>query len=262
MAKFVTLFSSSAGNCYYIGSSGRGVLIDAGRSCKQIEAAMLSNGLDMRRVQGIFITHEHSDHCQGLRVLASRYGINVYSSEGTLKALEESGKLDSRFTADVIESKISLGDMLIERFDTPHDSAESCTYRVTTADGKKAMVATDMGVMLPSIRNAISECSLAVVESNHDVNMLMTGPYPYPLKRRILSDRGHLSNAACAEELPHFVNSGVRHLILGHLSGENNTPDVAYVTSLCALKEAGMTLGEDFTLEVAPRETNGKKIIF
>ncbi|MDO5123925.1 MAG: MBL fold metallo-hydrolase [Eubacteriales bacterium] len=262
MAKFVTLFSGSSGNSYYIGSSGQGVLIDAGRSCKQIESAMLSNNLDMRSVRAIFITHEHTDHCQGLRVLASRYGINVYASEGTMKALEEGGRLDSRFTADIITSKLSVGDMLIERFDTPHDSAESCAFRVTAPDGKRSMVATDMGVMLPSIRNAIAGCDLAVVESNHDVNMLMSGPYPYPLKRRILSEYGHLSNIACAEELPDFVKSGVKRLVLGHLSGENNTPDVAYMTALCSLKEAGMVLDEDFTLEVAPRQTNGKAVIF
>lgn len=262
MAKFVTLFSSSSGNSYYIGSSGQAVLIDAGRSCKQIEQAMMSNNLDMRSVRAIFVTHEHSDHCSGLRVLASRYGITVYASGGTLDALEGDGRLDSRFTADIIESKVSLGDMLIERVDTPHDAKESCGYRVTTADGKKAIVATDMGIMLPSVRTAISECDLAVIESNHDVNMLLSGPYPYPLKRRILSDRGHLSNTACAEELPDFVRNGVRRLVLGHLSKENNTPDVAYATALCALQQAGMKQGEDFTLEVAPRETNGKAILY
>ncbi len=262
MAKFVTLYSGSSGNSYYIGSSGEGVLIDAGRSCKQIEEAMNINNLDMRKVRAIFITHEHCDHTKGLRVLASRYGITVYSSEGTMSELERGGLLDSRFTADIITSKVSLGDMLIERFNTPHDAKESCAYRVTTPDGKKAMVATDMGVMLPTVRSAISECDMALIESNHDVNMLLSGPYPYPLKRRILSDRGHLSNAACAEELPDFVRSGVKRLVLGHLSGENNTPDVAYVTSECALRMQGLRVGEDCTLEVAPKETRGKAVIF
>lgn len=262
MAKFVTLFSSSKGNSYYIGSSGQAILIDAGRSCKQIEQAMMSCGLDMRSVKAIFVTHEHTDHCSGLRVLASRYGTNVYASEGTLEGLVQNNMLCDRFSADVITSKISIGDMLIERIDTPHDSRESCAYRVTTADGKKAMVATDMGIMLPSVRKAISECTLAVVESNHDVNMLMSGPYPYPLKRRILSDRGHLSNVACAEELPELVRAGVRHLVLGHLSQDNNTPEVAFETSLCSLKQSGMKQNEDFTLTVAPVETNGKSILF
>lgn len=262
MAKFVTLFSSSKGNSYYIGSSGQAVLIDAGRSCKQIEQAMMSNNLDMRSVRAIFVTHEHSDHCSGLKVLASRYGINVYASTGTLEALMEDSRLDSRFDADVIDSKLTVGDMLIERVDTPHDARESCGYKVTTADGKKAIVATDMGIMLPSVRAAVSECDLAVVESNHDVNMLLSGPYPYPLKRRILSDKGHLSNTACAEELPDFVRAGVRRIVLGHLSQDNNTPDVAYATALCSLKQAGMKEGEDFILSVAPVETNGKSIIF
>lgn len=262
MAKFVTLFSSSKGNSYYIGSSGQGVLIDAGRSCKQIEQAMMANNLDMRTVRAIFVTHEHSDHCNGLRVLASRYGINVYASAGTLEALMEDGRLDSRFDADVIESRITLGDMLIERVDTPHDARESCGYKVTTADGRKAIVATDMGIMLPSVRTAISGCNLAVIESNHDVNMLMSGPYPYPLKRRILSDRGHLSNMACAQELPDFVRSGLTRIVLGHLSQDNNTPDVAYATALCELSGAGMKQGEDFLLSVAPVETSGKAILF
>ncbi len=222
----------------------------------------MSNGLDMRSVKAIFVTHEHTDHCQGLRVLASRYGINVYASEGTLEGLVQNNMLCDRFSADIITSKISIGDMLVERIDTPHDARESCAYRVTTADGKKSMVATDMGIMLPSVRKAISECTLAVVESNHDVNMLMSGPYPYSLKRRILSDRGHLSNIACADELPGFVRAGVRHLVLGHLSQDNNTPDVAFETALCSLKQAGMKQDEDFTLAVAPVETNGKSILF
>ncbi len=262
MAKIVPLFSSSKGNSYYIGSSGQGVLIDAGRSCKQIEQAMMNCNLDMRFVKGIFITHEHADHCSALRVLASRYGTNVYASEGTLTALMEADRLSSRFEADVIHSKISIGDMLIERIDTPHDARESCSYRVTTPDGKKAMIATDMGVMLPSVREAIAGCNAAVIESNHDISMLMSGPYPYALKRRILSDRGHLSNIACAEELPEFVRRGCTRLVLGHLSQDNNTPEVAYATALCELKQAGMKIGEDFTLEVAPVETNGKSIVF
>lgn len=262
MAKFVTLFSSSSGNSYYIGSSGQAVLIDAGRSAKQIEEAMMHNELDMRSVRAIFITHEHTDHCRGLRVLAARYGINVYASEGTLEELIKGGHIDDRFSADVIRDRLTVGDMLIERINTPHDSRESCSYRVTTADSKRAMIATDMGVMLPSVRKFLSQCDMAVIESNHDINMLMTGSYPYPLKRRILSDRGHLSNAACAEELPNLVKSGLRRVLLGHLSSENNTPRLALDTSLTALESAGLRRDEDFMLDIAPKETNGKAILY
>ncbi len=262
VAKFVTLFSSSSGNSYYIGSSGQGILVDAGRSCKQIEMAMQSNNLDLRTVRAVFITHEHSDHCQGLKVLASRYGFTVYASEGTLNELERTDKLSSRFTADVIETKITIGDMLIERHNTPHDAAESCAYSITTPDGVRATIATDMGIMLPEVREAIKKSNLAVIESNHDIDMLRCGPYPYSLKKRILSDKGHLSNKVCAEELPGLVKSGVNRIVLGHLSKENNTPLLAYNTSLEALTKEGMKLGLDFTLEVAPVETNGKAIIF
>lgn len=262
VAKLVTLFSSSSGNSYYIGSSGQGVLIDAGRSCKQIEMALQSNNIDMRSIRAVFVTHEHSDHCQGLKVLASRYGFTVYASEGTLCELERTDKLSSRFTADVIERKVSIGDMLIERHNTPHDAAESCAYSVTTPDGSRATIATDMGIMVPDVREAIKKSSLAVIESNHDIDMLRCGPYPYSLKKRILSDRGHLSNKACAEELPLLVKSGVTRIVLGHLSKENNTPALAYNTSLEALVKAGMAPGLDFTLEVAPVETNGKAVLF
>lgn len=262
MAKFVTLFSSSSGNSYYIGSSGQGVLIDAGQSCKQIELAMQSNNLDLRSVRAVLVTHEHSDHCKGLKVLASRYGFKVYASEGTLNALERADRLSTCFSCEVIESTLAVGDMLIERHDTPHDSAESCAFSVTTADGARATVATDMGIMRSSVREAIMRSTLTVIESNHDIDMLKTGSYPYALKKRILSERGHLSNKACAEELPELVKSGVNRIILGHLSKENNTPLLAYNTALEALSKAKMTLGLDFTLEVAPVKTNGKAVIF
>lgn len=193
MARAVPLFSGSKGNSYYIGSASEGVLIDAGRSCKQIENAMLANGLDMGSIGAIFITHEHTDHCSALRVLAKRYGFKVYSSLGTLNALRAGNKLDPNTDADVITDEVVIGNMRVQRIDTPHDAAESCCYRVTAPDGKSALIATDMGVMLPDVRTAAEQSDFVVLESNHDINMLKNGFYPYPLKQRILSNRGHLS---------------------------------------------------------------------
>ena len=262
MARIYPLFSSSKGNSTYIGSKTEGILIDDGVSFARLKKALDVNGLSVDAIKAIFVTHEHSDHCQGLKVLASRYGFTVYASEGTLRELERTDKLCSRFTADVIEKRISIGDMLIERTDTPHDSAESCAYSVTTPDGSRATIATDMGIMLPTVREAIKKSNLAVIESNHDIDMLRCGPYPYVLKKRILSDRGHLSNKACAEELPELVRSGVTRFVLGHLSKENNTPALAYNTSMQSLINAGMKPNVDFTLEVAPVETNGKAVLF
>lgn len=262
MAKVVPLFSGSKGNSYYIGSSGKGILIDAGRNCKQIENAMTINGLDMRNVEAIFITHEHSDHCSALKVLASRYECPVFASAGTLSALEQSGKLDKRFKSGVIENEIALNNMLIKRINTSHDAKESCCYQVTTADDKKAIIATDLGVITDEIRLAISKSDFAVIESNHDINLLKNGYYPAFLKMRILSDKGHLSNDSCSKELPQFVKSGTLRLMLGHLSRENNTPNLALTTSLKVLEDNNMKRNIDFTLELAPEETNGKAVIF
>ena len=244
MAKAVPLFSGSKGNSYFIGSAKEGVLIDAGKNCKQIEQALALNGVNIRCVRAIFITHEHTDHCAALRALAM------------------SGKLDPATDAFVIQSEIALGDMLIQRIDTPHDAAESCCYRVTAPDGKAALIATDMGVMTDGVRQAAAKSNFVVLESNHDIEMLKTGPYPYPLKRRILSDKGHLSNDACAAELVELVKGGTLRLMLGHLSEQNNTPDVALRTSVCELERAGMKFKNDFTLDIAPAVTCAKSVIF
>lgn len=262
MAKVVPLFSGSKGNSYYIGSSGQGVLIDAGRNCKQLENALSINGLDPRKINAIFITHEHSDHCSALRVFASRYEVPVFASQGTLEALEKSNRLSDRFKSEVIKDEVVIGDMKIKRINTPHDAAESCCYQVHTADDKKAIIATDIGKMTDDIRNAICKSDFSVVESNHDINMLKAGPYPVYLKRRILSDKGHLSNESCTLELPKFVSSGTMRILLGHLSRENNTPRLALTTALNQLEQCKMKQNIDFILDVAPEETRGKSVIF
>ena len=242
MAKVVPLFSGSKGNCYYIGTSAQGVLIDAGRSCKQIELAMEANGLSMKNVSALFITHEHTDHCSAVKVLS--------------RGLYPETKLE------VIESELALCDMNIRRINTPHDAAESCCYRVTASDGKSALIATDMGVMLPEVRAAAQNSDFVVLESNHDIDMLRFGEYPYPLKKRILSDRGHLSNDACAAELAEMVKSGTLRLMLGHLSEHNNTPEIAARTAVAALQKEGMKRNLDFTLDIAPGEPQVGAVIF
>lgn len=262
MAKAVPLFSGSKGNSYFIGSAGEGVLIDAGRNCKQIELAMEANGVSMLNVSALFITHEHTDHCSAVRVLAKKYKLPVYASQGTMNALINGAKLPPDADIHIIEDEAVVGNMLIKRINTPHDAAESCCYRVTTPDGKRALIATDMGYMTKQVRQAAMESDFAVIESNHDIDMLKTGPYPYVLKRRILSDRGHLSNEACAAELCELVRSGTLRLMLGHLSEQNNTPEIALRTSAAELSRAGMKLNSDFTLEVAPGNPTVKSVIF
>lgn len=262
MARTVPLFSGSKGNSYYIGTLSEGVLIDAGRTCKQIENAMDANGLKLSNVKAVFITHEHTDHCSAVRVLAKKYGFEVYASLGTLNALEQGKKLEPATTTKVIEDEITVGNMLVKRINTPHDAVESCCYQVTASDGKSALIATDMGIMLPSVHDCAMQSDFVVLESNHDIEMLKNGFYPYPLKRRILSDKGHLSNDACAKELAELVKGGTLRLMLGHLSEQNNTPRIALSTSVLALEQAGMKYKSDYTLDVAPPETRIQAVIY
>lgn len=262
MARAVPLFSGSRGNSYYIGTASEGILIDAGRSCKQIENAMEANGLKMSGISAVFVTHEHSDHCSALKVLAKKYNFTVYASAGTLRALETSGIIEPFTASALIENEVAIGNMLVQRVNTPHDAAESCCYRVVTSDGKSALVATDMGVMTDEVRTAAEQSDFVVLESNHDLEMLKNGIYPYYLKQRILSSKGHLSNAACAAELAGLVRSGTLRLMLGHLSEQNNTPNLALATSVAELDKAGLKYGSDYTLDIAPAEAGVRSVIF
>ncbi len=262
MAKVVPLFSGSKGNSYYIGSSGEGVLIDAGRSCKQLTEALEQNSIDIKRIGAIFITHEHIDHCQALKVFAKRYGLRVYASLGTLDALYEKCCLTPDIRSEVITEAVDVGDMRIIRCNTSHDARESCCYQVCTSDGRKATIATDLGVMTDGVRELLKTSDFAVVESNHDIDMLKRGFYPPMTKARILSDRGHLSNDACSLELAEFIRCGNCRLMLGHISENNNIPELALNTSLNALEAVGMKRNLDFTLDAAPSFTDGTSVVF
>ena len=260
MARLCPLFSGSTGNSYYIGSRSAGVLLDAGRSARQLEQALKRCEVDPLAIQGILITHEHSDHVSGVRVLAKKYKLPVFASQGTLMALESSLEGVERW---VLEDRLELAGMEITPFPTPHDSAQSLGFRITTADHREFALATDLGEVTPCVREHLLGAEFVVVESNHDREMLRCSPYPYYLKRRILSGRGHLSNGDCAAFLPELVRAGARRILLAHLSRENNTPALAGETALGALAAAGCRPGTDFRLEVAaPDNPEGKTIIF
>ncbi|MBQ9516232.1 MAG: MBL fold metallo-hydrolase [Ruminococcus sp.] len=262
MAKIVPLFSSSKGNSYYIQGNSTAILVDAGRNLKQLEAALALNDLSMRAVRAIFVTHEHTDHISALKVLLKRYDIPVYASKGTLSELTRTDKVPASARLNVIEDVIETADFRVERVETSHDAAESCGYFIETPDGRRLSVVTDTGYLTESAKAAIARSNLAVVESNHDLNMLKNGPYPYILKKRILSDSGHLSNPACAEALPGFVEAGLTRIILGHLSEENNLPSIAVSEAMRSLNAAGMVVDSDYILDVAPVESNRKSMTF
>lgn len=258
MAKICPLFSSSKGNSTYIGTNEVGILVDIGRSTKQILNALNVNNISINSIKAIFITHEHSDHIQGLKVFASKYNVPVYASNGTINALKQKGIFNGKFPVNIIDSSgINIYGMCIKPFDTPHDSSHSVGYIIDTIDKKRAVVATDIGYMTDTIRNSIIGANAVLIESNHDIRMLQNGPYPYYLKKRILSNSGHLSNDACAAELPYFIKNGTNKFILAHLSQENNLPELALETSVCHLSSYNMKNGIDYQLLVAPVENIG-----
>lgn len=256
MARFCPLCSSSEGNSIYIGTTSEGILIDAGTNCKQLTAMLSQVGIAPESIKAIFITHEHTDHIGALRVFASKYHTRVFASQGTLMGLELNGHTVGSFDCDIIDEKgISLDSMEVTAFHTSHDSRESLGFAVDTGDRRLA-VATDTGILTKETIEGVTGCDLVLIESNHDLKMLENGPYPYDLKRRIKSELGHLSNADCAAFLPSLLQSGTTRFILGHLSRENNLPEIAYNAALAALCGTGAQEGKDFLLTVArPRTT-------
>lgn len=254
MARFCPLFSGSGGNCLLVGGSGGNILVDIGVNAKTVEGALARVDVEPSTIEAIFITHEHTDHIAGISVFASRYGIRVYASAGTLEALEEKGALRSSFVSEVIgEQGVVAAGMEVLPFRTSHDSRESLGFRIHTQDDRKIAVATDLGCMTNEVREGITGCDLVMLESNHDIRMLESSSYPYYLKRRIMSSLGHLSNDDCADELCRLALNGTTRFFLAHLSLENNHPDLAYQSALCSLTEKGLKQGIDFELAVAPR---------
>lgn len=262
MAKFCPLFSSSSGNSIYIGCGENGVLVDVGVSAKKTDMALYDIGVDPDTVSAIFVTHEHSDHISGLRVFASKHNIKVIALEKTLEYLEENTFQGKKIeTAVIDENGYDANGIFVKPFRTSHDAAESCGYVIETPDGRKISVATDLGVMTSTVHNAICGSDLVLLESNHDIRMLENGPYPYPLKKRILGEKGHLSNDSCADEAVKLIESGTTRLILGHLSKENNFPELAYQTTYASLTCAGAKEDSDYILKVAKPVWDSKAVM-
>ena len=258
MLRFCPLFSSSSGNSVYIGDREGGILVDVGRSAKQTDLMLNKIGVDASTLKGILITHEHTDHINGLKVFASKHNIPVYAAPGTLLALKEKGVLTpSHIDIAINTDDISVAGLNIKPFRTSHDCADGRGYVITGCDGvTRIALATDTGFVSPDLLSTITGCKLVYLESNHDVAMLRSGPYPFTLQKRILSDKGHLSNEACADALCALVNKGTTHVVLAHLSKDNNTPTLAHDTSVATLRDIGALENRDYLLNIAEPENN------
>lgn len=256
MSKIGTLFSSSSGNCALVSSKNETILIDAGVSAKQILLALARNEISLETVKGIFITHTHSDHVKGLRVLLKKINVPVYGSKETLGKLilqDTFGKNNTYY--DMEDSPKFYFDMNVKFFRTSHDCTGSGGYQITMSNGDKVSVCTDLGVVTDTVRESIKGSKAVILESNHDVGMLQKGIYPFETKQRILSDEGHLSNTLAASELPFLIKNGTSRFLLAHLSRDNNTPNLARVASEAVLNELSLKNGEDYLLSVAPPDS-------
>ncbi len=257
---FCPLFSGSSGNSTYISCGGTSILVDAGLSGKAIEGALSSIGADVGGICAVVVTHEHIDHVKGIGVLSRRYRIPVYCTPGTWGNMPRSvGEIPASLRREFESgTDFYIGDISLTPFPISHDAAEPVGYRIW-GDGASAAVATDMGYMKKETLKVLSGTDLVLIESNHDPEMLMDNPhYTSALKARIRGRKGHLSNEDCARAVLDLYDSGTRHVILGHLSAENNTPERAHEVVCGAAAAGGIAPGADLKVDMAWRDRPGK----
>ncbi len=260
--RIVSICSSSKANCTYIEHNGQGILVDVGCSFKALKDGLNKIDRDLSYIKAVFVTHEHSDHIAGLMQVTKNTDIPVYASEGTLSRIIEENKV-FRFsnlytTEHIYEVPV---DFIPAAFHTPHDSAESMGYTFTAGETKIA-VCTDVGHITEEVRTNLMGCRFVLLESNYDLNMLTRNiKYPPQLKARIRSERGHLSNPDCGVFARELIKSGTTSLLLGHLSQENNTPELAYRNMVESLSSVGAQVNRDYILDVAAVVGAGKVIV-
>lgn len=243
------LASGSTGNAIYVEDGEHSFLVDAGLSGKQMEALFQNINRDMSKLSGIFVTHEHSDHIKGVGIVARKYKLPIYANEKTWQAMEPLiGTIPTEqkfiFSTETVQT---FGGTDIESFGVSHDAAEPMFY-VFHRDGKKLVLITDTGYVSDRMKGIISNADAYVFESNHDVQMLRMGRYPWNIKRRILSDVGHVSNEDAAIAMSEVVGDNTKRVYLAHLSLDNNIKDLARMSVTQTLESRGLIVGEQFNL--------------
>jgi phosphoribosyl 1,2-cyclic phosphodiesterase len=254
--KYCSLASGSSGNSQLIAFKDTKVLLDAGLSGKYIKNSLESISESPEDIKAVLVTHEHSDHIKGVGVLMRRYDLDLYVNEKTFEAMKTKiGKINLEKVHIIKKGEeFYIGDLRVKSFEISHDAADPVAYSFF-GDDSKVTVATDLGEINERIICELEGSDLLVLESNHDVEMLKSGPYPYYLKRRVLSEHGHLSNdiaGSIVAEL--FKRGGVGNVLLAHLSKENNFPELAYETVKCIVEENGIFVGTDVNLDMTYRD--------
>lgn len=264
--KLCSIASGSSGNCICVGSDDTTILIDVGISGKRVEQGLNTIDMTTKDIDGILVTHEHSDHIKGLGVIARKHKIPIYATPGTIKAILGStsvGKIPQDIFCPIeADQRFIISDLEINPFSISHDAAQPVGYRVNYGE-QSIGIATDLGKYNDYIVDKLQGLDVLLLEANHDVNMLQVGSYPYYLKQRILGDRGHLSNEVAGRLLCELLHDRLKAIMLGHLSRENNYEELAYET-VCS----EVTMGEnpyqskDFRISVAHRDQPSEMICF
>ncbi len=249
------LASGSKGNAIYVGDGRTAILVDAGLSGVEIERRLQAAGIDIRSLRAIVVSHEHNDHIRGVGIMARRYKLPVYITADTAAAAGQSlGRIDQTRYFEIGKS-FAIDDLAIHPFATSHDASDPAGFTISQ-NGRKIGIATDLGIATSMVKYHLQSCSTLVLEANHDPTMLIEGPYPWPLKQRIKSRSGHLSNEESRDLLSELKHDGLCHVILAHLSETNNTPEKA----LSAVQKA---LGGDdaVKLHVASQECCSELVV-
>jgi phosphoribosyl 1,2-cyclic phosphodiesterase len=260
MLNFCSLYSGSSGNSLFVETEDTKLLIDAGVSSKKIESALTNLSIDPSEINGILITHEHSDHVQGLGTFAKKFHLPVFVNKKTLDAMpKQKEKLEEKnIHLFNLNEKFEIGDLKIKPFAIPHDAANPCGFNIMKED-KKISIATDIGHMTKDIMKQLENSLFLLLEANYDPEVLMYSHYPYPLKTRIAGPTGHLSNELAGKTISYLLQSGLREAMLGHLSKESNFPELAYKTVVEELM-ANHHQENSLTLSVAKRDTQSKVV--
>ena len=233
-----SLISGSSGNCSLFSANGTNILIDCGMSGKQLEEHLKKLNLSGKDLDAILVTHEHIDHIKGIGVVSRRYDIPVFATEQTHLEMSGLGISDANKRVISPDRPFEVSGATLDAFSIPHDAVDPVGYRIYFG-GEKYSVATDIGTMTNELFDSISGSHAVILEANHDIDMLINGPYPEHLKQRILGTFGHMSNELAAKTAVALANRGTKNIMLAHLSEENNTPQIAYDTVSAALIDAG-----------------------
>lgn len=262
--EFGSIASGSSGNCLYIGGGGAKVLVDAGISAKRVVAGLNSLGADGSGIDALLITHEHSDHISGIGVLSRKFHMPIYATGGTIAEIKKSKSLGAiepeLFHVITPGMGFQIKDLVVRPFSIPHDARDPVSYTFKEND-KKIGIVTDLGYYNKDIIDPLEGSDLLYIEANHDIHMLQVGPYPYYLKQRILGNRGHLCNEVAGQLICSLLHDRLKHIVLGHLSKENNYPELALETvSLEVNMNSATYKTNDFEMMVAPRDTASRLI--